>query len=137
MMRSGYWRLVVAIALAAPIGACTSPIGIACTEQPVPSFVVTVVDATSLDPIGAGSTLSWTGAATGTSSIAATDTAHNGDALSGAYEVAGSFQLRVTHAGYADWTRAVRISRDQCHVITGNVTAQMQRVAATLSATAE
>ncbi|HEY5061467.1 MAG TPA: hypothetical protein VII52_08010 [Gemmatimonadaceae bacterium] len=134
MLGSRYRRLALATALATTTSGCTSPFAVDCTTQAVPSFSITVVDESSLDPIGAGSTLSWTGAATGSSSIDATNTGHNSFALDGPFEVAGSFQLRVTHAGYADWTRAVRISRDECHVRTGRVTAQMVPADTALSA---
>jgi hypothetical protein len=129
MIPCSRWHSLVAIALALFVTGCSAMTDIECTDEARGSFAVVVRDSLTAAPISAGSTLSWTGASTGASSIAAGDTARNGGALSGPFEVPGRFQLRVTHAGYRDWTTTIQVPHDRCHVHGVSVTALMQRVA--------
>lgn len=110
--------VVAAIAGTAGCGIFTGPV--ACTDILVPGIAVDVRDSQSNAQITDGlRVIARDGAFA--------DTAENGH-LAVAFERAGTYTVTVEKDGYQTWLRSgVRVSRDECHVRTVALTAQLQR----------
>lgn len=109
---------VVAISGIAGCGIFTGPV--ACTDEYVPGITVDVRDSQSGAQITDGvRVIARDGAFA--------DTAENSH-LAVAFERAGTYTVTVEKDGYQTWSRSgVRVSRDECHVRTVALTAQLQR----------
>jgi hypothetical protein len=94
-----------------------------CTEDLRAGLVVVVKDASTGETLGEGVT------------VTATDGEYSDELyfiashnhFVGAYERAGDYVLTVEKEGYADFTsEVIPVDEDECHVITENVTVQLQ-----------
>jgi hypothetical protein len=119
-------------ALAAVSGACANrgsapaPGGIVCTMEARSSFAVTVVDSTSGAAIRSGATVRVSDGSFADTLVAPGPgaNAYSG----GVYERPGTYTVAVSHPSYRTWQRSgVRVTRDECHVQTQQLTARLQR----------
>lgn len=112
-------------------GACNSspggPDGGVCTLEARPAITVFVRDSVSGAHVARGSVATAT---SGTFSDMATYPAgavQDDLPLSLAHERAGTYTVTVTKPGYSEWrTTGVRVTRDECHVVTETLTARLQ-----------
>lgn len=116
-------RLVVFVALTVLYGCLGDPSGpVACTAEARPGVTVEVLDGLTSEPLADGSVLTLregTYLETAEESI-------SGRYLSGAWERAGTYEVRVDREGFVPWRSAeVVVFADVCHVVTVNFTAPM------------
>jgi hypothetical protein len=124
------------LALPAVLAACTAaadaqagrpaPQGQACTREARPAITVEPVDRRTGQPVpGPILLVVQDGDYRDTARLAAGQ-----KGVSAAYERAGTYTVTVRHDGYRPWQRRnVRVSRDECHVQTVRLRAELQPVA--------
>jgi hypothetical protein len=117
---------LLAIACSALIGCDNKPTDpIVCTAIAVDALVVTVVDASSGQRVCDARVVAVDGSFS--EELRAFGSGQE-CTYSGPTERAGVYEIRVTRAGYEPArTTAVRVTRDECHVIPVRVVVQMQR----------
>jgi hypothetical protein len=111
-------RLLTLLTLSVLTTACGggSGDGLACTTEARPSVLLTVVDPQNAPLAGAVATFQVNG---GPAQTQACD-ANGLCAL--AFELAGDFSISASRTGYLPATGTLRVSRDECHVITARLT---------------
>ncbi len=116
-------RLVVFAALTVLYGCLGDPSGpVACTAEARPGVTVEVLDGLTGEPLANGSVLTLR---EGTY-LETVDEAISGRFLSGAWERAGTYEVRVDREGFVPWRSAeVVVFADVCHVVTVEFTAPM------------
>lgn len=128
-MRNARFILMSGVFLMSAVSCSSSPGGpggTICTLEAKPALTVFVRDSSSGAPIGRGSR------ATATDGIFVSTATHPGGTqddlpLSLAHERAGTYTVVVTKPGYRDWRASgVRVTRDECHVITVTLTARLE-----------
>lgn len=106
----------------------------ACDDDPVvclavyqPGFVVTIIDSLAGEPRSDIATAIVTdGAVVDTLRPYGFDTYGREVSKAGAYERAGTYDLRITAPGYLEWARtAMRLTEDECHVRTAEIEARL------------
>ena len=108
-------------------GACASSgepsPDVVCTMEARSSLAVTVTDAATGENLAPDANVRVTDG-----TFSETLTAPAGGVYSGVYERPGSYTIVVSHPGYRQWQRAgVVVGRDECHVITEDVSARLAR----------
>ncbi len=128
-MRNARFVLMSGVFLMSAVSCNSSPGGpggAVCTLEARPALSIFVRDSSSGAPIGRGSS------ATATDGVfVATATYPPGGPddlpLSLAHERAGTYTVVVRNPGYRDWrATGVRVTRDECHVITQTLTARLE-----------
>jgi hypothetical protein len=112
-------RLIAAGALSLLMTACgggSTADGLACTAEARPSVLLTVVDPQNAPLAGVTASFQVNG---GSAQSQACD-ANGLCAL--AFELAGEFSISASKAGYLPASGTLRVSRDDCHVITARLT---------------
>lgn len=95
-----------------------------CTTEARAGINVTVVDASSGIALASGSTLTLREGEWVETIVDAI-----GNALPGAWERAGTYDVTVARDGYQTWTRqGVTVTADECHVIPVTITASLEAV---------
>ena len=118
-------RAILIVACAAVVTGCsslTSPV--VCTTEARAGIAVQVLDSSSNAAVGEGATITARDGAF-------VQTAGTSEDYPGpyglAYERAGVYTVTVQQEGYAIWTRNdVRVTHDECHVHTVQLTALLQ-----------
>ncbi|HET7553937.1 MAG TPA: carboxypeptidase-like regulatory domain-containing protein [Gemmatimonadaceae bacterium] len=112
------------------VAAATMSIGcsafdpLVCTTEARAAITVEVLDSVTNAPVGEGATITATNGASVYSAITYDD--YPGP-YQLAHEKAGEFEVTVQKSGYARWSRdGVRVTRDECHVHTVQLTALLQ-----------
>jgi hypothetical protein len=125
---------VVAFALLLVLASCGDPIfghrdTIVCTQQYAYGIAVYVKDSLTGAWAGSGATLVNRDAQYADSSTVPLNRADlDSLPLLGAGERAGVYLVTVRKAGYVDWVRRdVRVSANECHVISVTLTARLSR----------
>lgn len=116
----------IAVALAmtgsAALGGCNPFEPIICTLELRPSLVVRVVDSVSGDPVL--DPLVWVRDGAFQDTFPAPQGVGRGPSDR---ERAGTYEVHVEHPDYAPWVETgVRVTEDECHVITREITAALQ-----------
>ncbi len=128
-MRNARFILMSGVFLMSAVSCSSSPGGpggTICTAEARPALTVFVRDSSSGAPIGRGSS------ATATDGIFVATATYPGGTqddlpLSLAHERAGIYTVVVKKPGYRDWRASgVRVTRDDCHVITVTLTARLE-----------
>lgn len=130
----GRWRAGVGATLGVVVlglaGCGNDPVGFACTTEARSSVTVTVLDSASGTGRARGATVILRDGAYTDSSVFALDDPLPGDSVfypTNTFERAGTYTVRVRRPGYALWERQnVRVTSDQCHVVTARVRARLQ-----------
>lgn len=106
----------------AAVAACQGPVGpIVCTQEARASFEVTVLDAATGANLAPGATV-WVRDGTFVDTLRATP----GGVYTGVNDRPGTYEVVAEHPGYVDWRKAgVRVEKDECHVIPGQITARL------------
>ena len=89
---------------------------LACTTEARPSVLLTVVDPQRAPLAGATATFQVNGGS------AQTQLCDANGLCALAFELAGEFSISASKAGYLPATGTLRVSRDECHVITARLT---------------
>ena len=98
--------------------------GISCTEEYVPGLIVTVKEAETGEFLKEGVVVTATDGDYTEDLDAISDMSSN---FYGVWERQGSYILSVYKEGYAEYTSdVIEVSADQCHVITEEVTVELQ-----------
>lgn len=115
--------MVLLVALVAA-GACNW--GAVCTDEARPGIRVTIVDAATGSPVeGDVTVIATEGSYTDTVNLPAADGPRM--ALL-AFERAGTYRVEVQGPGYAAWLAPpVRVTEDDCHVRTVDLTARLEK----------
>ena len=109
------------------LGACvTEPVEpIACTTEAVAGIVVEVVDYQTRSPVAEGSVLTLRDGTYVEESTEVLD----GKYLVGAWERAGTYDVRIDREGYAPWWfRSITVENEVCHVVPVSLYAPIVRI---------
>lgn len=106
--------------------ACSTDDSGGCLENVLPAIVVEIRDSTTSAPLAAGAVaLVVDGAFSDTLRLV---TPQDSLFREGPDERAGTYDLTISHPGYATWTRSnIVVSRDACHVRTVQILAFLQQ----------
>lgn len=123
--RKAIWASVIVLACAACRESATDPV-VACTEIAMAGIVVEVTNAATGGTLGDGSVMTLRdGSYTETVDLV------SGNALLGAWERPGTYDVSVARDGFQTWTRTgVRVveADDGCHVVQVVLQAALQPV---------
>ena len=101
---------------------CDAVEPLACTDQFVYGLAVEVVDATNGVGLAASATLTLRDG----DFLQTSTESFDGLTLLGAGERAGTYEVTVSHPGYADWMRSsIEVTADECHVIPVTLRAEL------------
>jgi len=122
-MPSLFRSTAIVVGAAASVG-CNPFTGTVCTTEARAAIVVDVRDSSTDAPAGRGARVI-------ASDGAFADTAHTSADFDGPYglahERAGTYTVTVEQEGYRDWSQdGIRVTRDECHVRTVDITARLQ-----------
>lgn len=114
------------ILLSLGLSACNLVDPGACTTEAVPTMVVEVRDAETGAPAAAGAH-GYAEEAAFKADLIGPDAGADALHLYGPFERAGTYRVTVMKAGYVTWQQeGVQVSRDECHVRTVHLRADLQ-----------
>ena len=101
-----------------------------CTTDVLPGLVISVLDSATREPLGPGTLIVVRDGAYADTARAFLPHGVGGEAqrFAFAFERRGTYDVTVERSGYRTWRRnGVRVSGDECHVRTVELTALLQR----------
>ena len=133
----GLVPIQLSVLLAAGLLVACDDSPMSCTASVEPAMVVSVEDSLDGSPVAAEATAL---AVDGAFGEALRPHGHNtvGEltSLAGPDERAGTYMVTVDKTGYAEWRQTdIRVTADECHVRTVNLTARLQRASGAALAT--